>query len=68
MSGGRGDERPVPPPQPPPGAGLCPGCRHVRVVRSGKGSIFLLCGLSHEDEAFAKYPPQPVVSCPGFAR
>ena len=47
--------------------GLCPRCAHVKVVRSGKGSVFYLCLLSAEDPRFPKYPPQPVVSCEGFA-
>lgn len=46
-------------------SGLCPGCAHVRVVESSTGSRFLMCGLAKEDERFPKYPPQPVVSCPG---
>ena len=46
-------------------SGLCPGCAHVRVVESSTGSRFLMCGLAKEDERFLKYPPQPVVRCPG---
>lgn len=49
-----------------PGAGgLCPGCRHVKVVVSGRGSTFLLCRLAAEEPAFRKYPPQPVTFCRG---
>lgn len=48
-------------------AGLCPSCAHVRVVTSAR-SRFLLCGLSREDARFAKYPPQPVLACPGWRR
>jgi hypothetical protein len=51
-----------------PREGLCSICQHARTVRSSKGSTFLLCGLARENPAFAKYPPQPVVSCSGFAR
>ena len=47
------------------GAGLCPSCAHVRVVTSGKGSSFLLCGLSKTDPRFPKYPPQPRMECQG---
>ena len=47
------------------GAGLCPSCAHVRVVTSGKGSTFLLCGLAKTDARFPKYPPQPRMECPG---
>lgn len=38
----------------------------MREIISGKGSRFLLCGLSQADHRFAKYPPQPVASCSGF--
>ena len=47
-------------------AGLCPRCRHVRRIVSGRGSLFLMCRLSAEDRRFAKYPPQPISSCPAF--
>jgi len=48
--------------------GLCPRCRHVKTVTSERGSTFLLCRKSAEDPRYPKYPPQPVVSCPGFER
>lgn len=47
---------------------LCKTCVHVREVVSGKGSRFLLCRLSWRDPQFPKYPPQPVVKCPGHAK
>jgi hypothetical protein len=47
---------------PPPG--LCAECRHRRVVRSKKGSVFTLC----EHPALPKYPALPVMRCDGFAR
>ena len=43
-------------------------CKHKKVVTSERGSVFLLCRRSAEDARFPKYPPQPVVSCPGFER
>ena len=46
--------------------GLCPGCRHVKVVRNDRGSIFFLCRLSQFRPGYRKYPPQPVVRCDGF--
>ncbi len=46
--------------------GLCGGCRHVRVVTSGKGSTFFLCRRATEDPTFRKYPPIPVTECRGF--
>lgn len=45
---------------------LCERCRHLREVISGKGSRFLLCGLSLTDRRLPKYPPQPVVECAGY--
>ena len=46
---------------------LCRTCARVRFVETGR-STFLLCGLAREDPRFAKYPPQPVIACPGYAR
>ncbi len=45
---------------------LCPECAHVRVIESSTGSRFLLCMRAKLDSRFTKYPPQPVVACPGF--
>ena len=53
---------------PVPRSGLCPECRHVKRVESERGSTFLLCRKSAADPRFPKYPPQPVVSGPGFER
>jgi hypothetical protein len=47
-------------------AGLCGTCRHVRLVKSGRGSIFFLCRRSESDSRFPKYPPLPVRSCVGY--
>lgn len=49
--------------------GLCASCAHVRVIRSGRGSIFLMCERGLRQEAgFAKYPRLPVVRCAGHER
>ncbi|MBI5431504.1 MAG: hypothetical protein HZA52_01605 [Planctomycetes bacterium] len=48
-------------------ASLCARCRHVQLVESAKGSVFLLCALAKTDPRFPKYPPQPVLACSGFA-
>jgi len=48
--------------------GLCHACSHARIIRSDRGSSFLLCGLARTDARFLKYPPQPVVECAGFRR
>jgi hypothetical protein len=47
--------------------GLCAECVHQRIVRSARGSSFVLCGLSAEDPRFPKYPRLPVVRCAGYA-
>jgi hypothetical protein len=49
-------------------AGLCDACRFQRVVRTTRGSRFSLCERSKHDPRFAKYPPVPVLACPGFER
>jgi hypothetical protein len=42
---------------------LCQSCAFVREVRGRHGQIYLLC----ENETIAaKYPPQPVLTCPGW--
>ncbi len=48
--------------------GLCGSCAHVRVVRSGRGSTFYLCGRSSTDRRFSKYPRLPVAACVGYER
>jgi len=54
------------PPSPPPNAGLCASCRHARTVRSAKGSVFVLCGLSRVDLRYPRYPALPVTRCAGY--
>lgn len=51
---------------PPSSAGLCDVCRHVRVIRNRRGSIFRLCKRSATDPAFPRYPRLPVVRCDGY--
>jgi hypothetical protein len=46
--------------------GLCDDCRHQRLVRSGRGSLFTMCLLSKTDSAFPKYPRVPVTACDGY--
>jgi hypothetical protein len=47
-------------------AGLCAICMHRREIRSKRGSSFLLCRRSLTDPRFRRYPPLPVLRCPGF--
>ncbi len=46
--------------------GLCAVCRHVKIVKSARGSVFVMCRLSRQDKRFNKYPVLPVVACLGF--
>lgn len=52
----------------PARAGLCADCRHAERVVSGRGSVFLLCGLSRTDPGYPRYPALPVRSCPGYQK
>ncbi|HUI42221.1 MAG TPA: hypothetical protein VL523_09640 [Terriglobia bacterium] len=48
--------------------GLCRACRHARVVRSDRGSVFYQCRLALTDPAFPAYPRLPVLRCAGYER
>ena len=48
-----------------PSTGLCASCRHQKLVRNTRGSVFSMCLRSKGDPAFPKYPRIPVVACPG---
>ena len=47
-------------------AGLCHRCLHHRKVGNRQGSLFYLCERSNTDERYPKYPPLPMLSCPGY--
>jgi hypothetical protein len=49
-------------------AGLCDSCRHQRVVRNTRGSVFSMCERSKTDERYPKYPRLPVRACRGWER
>ena len=51
---------------PPPG--LCGACLHSRLIRTARGTTFRLCERSSVDVRFRRYPPLPVLDCPGFER
>jgi len=51
----------------PPYGGLCVRCAHAIAVPTSRGSVFLQCRLSFDNRAFARYPPQPVSWCAGYA-
>ena len=46
--------------------GLCKNCYFARIIENKKGSVFYLCGRSLQDASYPKYPPLPVLNCPGF--
>jgi hypothetical protein len=48
--------------------GLCDTCRHQRLVRTGRGSLFTMCLKAREDPAFPKYPRVPVQACAGYEK
>jgi hypothetical protein len=43
--------------------GLCDSCKHQRIVKSGRGSVFSLCELGRTDPDWPKYPRVPVAKC-----
>ena len=47
------------------GVGLCADCRHARRIANRRGSSFLLCARAAADPRFVRYPPIPVLRCPG---
>ena len=67
-AGGRARRGPPSDPAHPGPGGLCPQCRHVKVLQSQRSSTFLLCQLSKSDPSYRRYPPQPRMVCPGFER
>ena len=46
-------------------AGLCDRCAHQRLVPTRR-SVFSMCLRSRTDPAYPRYPPLPVLRCPGF--
>ena len=47
-------------------AGLCDSCRHQKLIRTGRGSVFSMCLRSKDDPRYDKYPRVPVARCPGY--
>lgn len=50
----------------PARVGLCATCRWTREVTNRRGSTFYRCLLADSDGRFVRYPPLPVLTCPGF--
>ena len=46
-------------------AGLCNGCLHLRLLRSGR-SCFVRCLLAESDPDYSRYPVLPVLGCDGY--
>ena len=46
--------------------GLCSRCRFASVQESGRGSRFWRCLRAESDAGFRRYPPLPVLRCPGY--
>jgi hypothetical protein len=40
----------------------CHRCTHLRIVRSDRGSVFLMC----QEPTLPKYPAQPIRTCARF--
>jgi hypothetical protein len=53
----------APPPDP---VGLCATCQWMRTVTNRRGSVFYRCGRAESDPRFVRYPPLPVLTCPGY--
>jgi len=47
-------------------AGLCAHCKHVRTIRSDRGSVFYLCRRSSTGPTYPQYPRLPVLFCRGY--
>jgi len=47
-------------------ANLCDTCAFRELVRTARGSTFVLCNRSRLDPRFPKYPPQPIIRCVGY--
>ena len=48
-----------------PAIGLCGDCQHCRIVKSER-STFYMCRLALTNPEYRKYPPLPVLRCPGY--
>src|SRR5258708_1439384 len=46
--------------------GLCFNCRWMRSTANRRGSVFFRCARAEDDARYVRYPPLPVLSCPGY--
>jgi hypothetical protein len=49
-------------------AGLCDSCKHQKLIRNTRGSVFSMCERSKTDASYPKYPRLPVKECAGYVR
>jgi len=49
-------------------AGLCDTCKHQKLIRNTRGSVFSMCERSKTDPSYPKYPRLPVKECAGYVR
>jgi len=47
-------------------AGLCFNCRWMRSSANRRGSVFFRCARAEDDARYVRYPPLPVLTCPGY--
>lgn len=48
--------------------GLCLDCRWMQAGHNRRGSTFYRCLRAETDARFTRYPPLPVLTCPGYER
>ena len=48
--------------------GLCATCIWVQIVKNNRGSVFYRCTRADIDSRFVRYPPLPMLRCPGYER
>ena len=48
--------------------GLCATCGWVQIVRNRRDSVFYRCTRAETDARFVRYPPLPMLRCPGYER
>jgi uncharacterized protein YciI len=50
----------------PASVGLCFTCRWMRLAANRRGATFFRCARAETDPRFVRYPPLPVLTCPGY--
>lgn len=48
--------------------GICAACKHVRELETKIGATIYMCQLAAKDERFRKFPPLPLLACPGYEK